>query len=73
VHRAYESRNIDLQAKVKVRLSEWTHTEKGAPLVQSIRVVSNAESPPDDRGHRVSRLRREAQDLGVIRHIMPSR
>ncbi|MGA9912465.1 MAG: DNA-directed RNA polymerase subunit beta', partial [Paraburkholderia sp.] len=40
VHRAYESRNIDLQAKVKVRLSEWTRTEKGAPLVQNIRVVS---------------------------------
>jgi DNA-directed RNA polymerase subunit beta' len=40
VHRAYESRNIDLQAKIKVRLSEWTRTEKGAPLVQKIRVVS---------------------------------
>jgi DNA-directed RNA polymerase subunit beta' len=40
VHRAYESRNIDLQARVKVRLSEWTRTEKGAPLVQNIRVVS---------------------------------
>ena len=40
VHRAYESRNIDLQAKVKVRLSEWTRTEKGAPLVQNTRVVS---------------------------------
>ena len=40
VHRAYESRNIDLQARVKVRLSEWTRTEKGAPLVQNIRVVA---------------------------------
>ena len=40
VHRAYESRNIDLQARVKVRLSEWTRIEKGAPLVQNIRVVS---------------------------------
>ncbi len=39
VHRAYESRNIDLQAKVKVRLSEWTRAEKSSPLVQNIRVV----------------------------------
>jgi DNA-directed RNA polymerase subunit beta' len=40
VHRAYESRNIDLQARVKVRLSEWTRAEKGAQLVQKVRVVS---------------------------------
>jgi DNA-directed RNA polymerase subunit beta' len=40
VHRAYESRNIDLQAKVKVRLSEWTRAEKGAELVKNTRVVS---------------------------------
>jgi DNA-directed RNA polymerase subunit beta' len=39
VHRAYESRNIDLQAKVKVRLSEWTRPEKGAELVKLTRVV----------------------------------
>jgi DNA-directed RNA polymerase subunit beta' len=39
VHRAYESRNIDLQAKVKVRLSEWTRPEKGADLVKLTRVV----------------------------------
>jgi DNA-directed RNA polymerase subunit beta' len=39
VHRAYESRNIDLQAKVKVRLSEWTRTEKGGELVKTTRVV----------------------------------
>src|SRR5277367_4848690 len=39
VHRAYESRNIDLQAKIKVRLSEWTRTEKGADLVKNTRVV----------------------------------
>jgi DNA-directed RNA polymerase subunit beta' len=39
VHRAYESRNIDLQAKVKVRLSEWTRLEKGADLVKHTRVV----------------------------------
>ncbi len=39
VHRAYESRNIDLQAKVKVRLSEWTRVEKGAELVKTTRVV----------------------------------
>jgi DNA-directed RNA polymerase subunit beta' len=39
VHRAYESRNIDLQAKVKVRLSEWTRAEKGAELVKTTRVV----------------------------------
>jgi DNA-directed RNA polymerase subunit beta' len=40
VHRAYESRNIDLQAKIKVRLSEWTRAEKGAELVKKTRVVS---------------------------------
>jgi DNA-directed RNA polymerase subunit beta' len=40
VHRAYESRNIDLQAKVKVRLSEWTRIEKGAELVKNTRVVN---------------------------------
>jgi DNA-directed RNA polymerase subunit beta' len=39
VHRAYESRNIDLQAKVKVRLSEWTRAEKGGELVKNTRVV----------------------------------
>ena len=39
VHRAYESRNIDLQAKIKVRLSEWTRIEKGAELVKNTRVV----------------------------------
>jgi DNA-directed RNA polymerase subunit beta' len=40
VHRAYESRNVDLQAKVKVRLSEWTRIEKGADLVKNTRVVN---------------------------------
>ncbi|HEV7612163.1 MAG TPA: DNA-directed RNA polymerase subunit beta', partial [Steroidobacteraceae bacterium] len=39
VHRAYESRNIDLQAKVKVRLSEYIRDPAGK-LVQNIRVVS---------------------------------
>jgi DNA-directed RNA polymerase subunit beta' len=38
VHRAYESRNIDLQAKVKVRLSEYIRDAAGK-LVQNIRVV----------------------------------
>ena len=38
VHRAYESRNIDLQAKVKVRLSEYVRDAKGE-LVQRTRVV----------------------------------
>jgi DNA-directed RNA polymerase subunit beta' len=38
VHRAYESRNIDLQAKVKVRLSEYIRDPSGK-LVQHIRVV----------------------------------
>jgi DNA-directed RNA polymerase subunit beta' len=38
VHRAYESRNIDLQAKVKVRLSEYIRDAAGK-LVQHIRVV----------------------------------
>src|ERR1700682_273804 len=39
VHRAYESRNIDLQAKVKVRLSEYVRDPSGK-LVQHIRVVN---------------------------------
>jgi len=39
VHRAYESRNIDLQAKVKVRLSEYIRDASGN-LVQNIRVVA---------------------------------
>ena len=38
VHRAYESRNIDLQAKVKVRLSEHVRDARGQ-LVQNTRVV----------------------------------
>src|SRR6202166_1785545 len=39
VHRAYESRNIDLQAKVRVRLSEHVRDANGK-LVQNIRVVN---------------------------------
>src|SRR5713226_8075644 len=39
VHRAYESRNIDLQAKVKVRLSEYIREPSGK-LVQNTRVVA---------------------------------
>ncbi len=39
VHRAYESRNVDLQAKVKVRLSEYIRDSKGQ-LAQNIRVVA---------------------------------
>src|SRR6202167_4858143 len=38
VHRAYESRNIDLQAKVKVRLSEYVRDASGK-LVRNIGVV----------------------------------
>ncbi|MGH8337983.1 MAG: DNA-directed RNA polymerase subunit beta', partial [Gammaproteobacteria bacterium] len=38
VHRAYESRNIDLQAKVKVRLSEYIR-DAGGKMVQNIRTV----------------------------------
>jgi DNA-directed RNA polymerase subunit beta' len=38
VHRAYESRNIDLQAKVKVRLSEFIR-DAGGKLVQHVRIV----------------------------------
>jgi DNA-directed RNA polymerase subunit beta' len=38
VHRAYESRNVDLQAKVKVRLTEFVRDAKGL-LAQNIRVV----------------------------------
>jgi DNA-directed RNA polymerase subunit beta' len=40
VHRAYESRNIDLQAKIKVRLSEFLREAKGAPLIEKVRVVA---------------------------------
>ncbi len=39
VHRAYESRNCDLQAKVKVRLVEYIR-DAGGQLVKNIRVVS---------------------------------
>jgi DNA-directed RNA polymerase subunit beta' len=39
VHRAYESRSVELQAKVKVRLSEWTRPDKQSELTQRIRVV----------------------------------
>jgi DNA-directed RNA polymerase subunit beta' len=38
VHRAYESRNIDLQARVKVRLVEYVR-DAGGTLVKNIRVV----------------------------------
>jgi DNA-directed RNA polymerase subunit beta' len=38
VHRAYESRNVDLQAKVKVRLTEHLRDAKGQ-LAQNTRVV----------------------------------
>ena len=38
VHRAYESRNIDLQAKVKVRLVEHVRDSSGQ-LVKNVRVV----------------------------------
>ncbi len=38
VHRAYESRNIDLQAKIRVRLSEHIRDANGQ-LVQNVRVV----------------------------------
>ena len=38
VHRAYESRNVDLQAKVRVRLSEHVKDAAGQ-LVHNIRVV----------------------------------
>ena len=40
VHRAYESRGVDLQAKVKVRLSEWTRPDKDSDLVKRTRVVN---------------------------------
>ncbi|MDE1922167.1 MAG: DNA-directed RNA polymerase subunit beta' [Gammaproteobacteria bacterium] len=39
VHRAYESRNVDLQAKVKVRLSEHVREVAGGELVEKVRVV----------------------------------
>jgi DNA-directed RNA polymerase subunit beta' len=39
VHRAYESRNIDLQAKVKVRLVEHVRDASGQ-LVKNVRVVN---------------------------------
>jgi DNA-directed RNA polymerase subunit beta' len=39
VHRAYESRNIDLQAKVKVRLVEHVRDANGQ-LVKNVRVVN---------------------------------
>src|SRR4029077_8548418 len=39
VHRAYESRNVELQAKVKVRLSEYIRDASGK-LAQNTRVVA---------------------------------
>ena len=39
VHRAYESRNVDLQAKVKVRLSEFVRESKESDLVENVRVA----------------------------------
>ena len=39
VHRAYESRHVDLHAKVKVRLSDYVREVKGGPLTHNIRVV----------------------------------
>ena len=39
VHRAYESRQLDLQAKIKVRLSEHTRESKDHELVEKVRVV----------------------------------
>ncbi len=39
VHRAYESRNVDLQAKVKVRLSEHVRGAGNGDLVEKVRVV----------------------------------
>jgi DNA-directed RNA polymerase subunit beta' len=39
VHRAYESRNIDLQARVKVRLSEYIRDAGTGKLVQHVRIV----------------------------------
>src|SRR5215468_7510339 len=38
VHRAYESRNVDLQAKVRVRLREHVHGE-GGTLTERTRIV----------------------------------
>jgi DNA-directed RNA polymerase subunit beta' len=40
VHRAYESRHLDLQAKIKVRLVEHTRESKEHELVERIRVVA---------------------------------
>ncbi len=40
VHRAYESRNVDLHAKVKVRLSDYVREVKGGPLTHTIRIVN---------------------------------
>jgi DNA-directed RNA polymerase subunit beta' len=40
VHRAYESRHLDLQAKIRVRLSEHTRETKEHELVEKVRVVN---------------------------------
>ena len=39
VHRAYEGRQIDLQAKVKVRVREWTKSPEGV-FTEKLRVVN---------------------------------
>jgi DNA-directed RNA polymerase subunit beta' len=40
VHRAYESRHLDLQAKIKVRLSEFLREVKGGHATEHVRVVA---------------------------------
>ncbi len=40
VHRAYESRNVDLQARVRVRLREHVRAAEGAPLTERVRTVA---------------------------------
>jgi DNA-directed RNA polymerase subunit beta' len=40
VHRAYESRHCDLQAKIKVRLSEFSREVKGGTATEHVRVVA---------------------------------
>ena len=45
VHRAYESRNVDLQAKVKVRLSEHVRDAEGGLAPEHARVVDTTVGP----------------------------
>jgi DNA-directed RNA polymerase subunit beta' len=42
IHRAYENRSVELQAKVRVRIKEFLHAEKPGEFVENIRLVETS-------------------------------